>query len=67
MSAFDVLDETSINPETKVKPFFKVQNSSDKEKLDWLNAIIAAFLLRNGNELIRENVTKKDSIKFKNS
>jgi hypothetical protein len=48
MSAFDVLDETSINPETKVKPYFKVHKKSDKEKLDWLNAVLSALIEQSG-------------------
>jgi hypothetical protein len=44
MSAFDVLEEASTDSEVVIKPFFKVQDKSDKEKLEWCNAVLSTLI-----------------------
>lgn len=41
---FGILDDTSSDPELKLKPYFKVKDKKDKDLLEWLNAIKDALI-----------------------
>lgn len=56
--AFGILDDTSLDPELKVKPYFKVKDKDDKELLEWLNSVTNALIDQSAprTEQQRENL-----------
>lgn len=42
--AWGILDDTSLDPEIKVKPFFKVKDKDEKELHDWLKSVKNALI-----------------------
>ena len=45
---FGSLDDSSLDPEVKVQPFFKVKDKTDKDLLDWLNQVCSALVEQSG-------------------
>lgn len=41
---FGILDDTSSDPELKLKPFFMVKDKKEQELHEWLNAIVEALV-----------------------
>ena len=41
---FDLMGESSLDPEVKVEPFFKIKDKPEKELLAWLNSVTSALI-----------------------
>lgn len=65
--AFGLLDDTSINPEVKVKPFFKIQNDGEEKVLEWLNSVTSALIEQSEPRTMkqRENLLRYRGVSVK--
>jgi hypothetical protein len=67
--AFDILNDDNIDPEVKVKPFFRIKDKNEKEKHQWLNSVTEALIKQSEIRTLgqRENLQHYRGISMRKS